>query len=409
MPGSWRLAAAFPGETADALGRIPDRTWAIAFAAATLIVALALVDFLLANTVRWPAGVLSDRGVGRPPSTVDALVALNVAAVTAIALAGLDKLPRPDADALGAESARVRILATYDAGKVVDLVFRSEREGYVATDDTISRFVLPREPGGRFELHPVASVDHARGLAIAGDALFVSELGRLPCDPDPCEGYEFPGIATEAGDRRYLMQAHGRVEAFDVEADGSVSGRRVIVRDLPVANTLHAVNGVTAGPDGLLYLPIGNLDALYAHPGIALQLGVPRAGLLGTIVRFAPDGSRFEVLARGIRNVYDLTFDERGGLYGVDNNGPTPTAGARKSSFASDAAPTTATRSTAPSCRTRCGRIRRCTPSPRRDRAASNGEATSGSGTASSWAAAARSPSSGSAAEPRRSSSSRAT
>lgn len=323
IAGIVALAAAFPGETADALGRIPDRTWAIAFAAATLIVALALVDFLLANTVRWPAGVLSDRGVGRPPSTVDALVALNVAAVTAIALAGLDKLPRPDADALGAESARVRILATYDAGKVVDLVFRSEREGYVATDDTISRFVLPREPGGRFELHPVASVEHARGLAIAGDALFVSELGRLPCDPDPCEGYEFPGIATEAGDRRYLMQAHGHVEAFDVEADGSVSGRRVIVRDLPVANTLHAVNGITAGPDGLLYLPIGNLDALYAHPGIAEELGVARADLLGTIVRFAPDGSRFEVLARGIRNVYDLTFDERGGLYGVDNNGPT--------------------------------------------------------------------------------------
>lgn len=97
----------------------------------------------------------------------------------------------------------------------------------------------------------------------------------------------------------------------------------MIVSDLPVANTLHAVNGITAGRDGLLYLPIGNLDALYPHPAIAEQLGVPRADLLGTIVRFAPDGSRFEVLARGIRNVYDLTFDERGSLYGVDNNGPT--------------------------------------------------------------------------------------
>ena len=40
---------------------------------------------------------------------MDALVAVNVAAVTAIALAGLDTLPGPDADALGAESAGVRI------------------------------------------------------------------------------------------------------------------------------------------------------------------------------------------------------------------------------------------------------------------------------------------------------------
>ena len=184
----------------------------------------------------------------------------------------------------------MRIVATYDAGKVVDLVFRSEREGYVATDDDISRFVLPSDPGGPFELEPVASVEHARGLAIAGDALFVSELGRLPCDPDPCEGYEFPGIATEAGDRRYLTQGSRSRRGVRHHAGGDLAERRLIANDLPVANTLHAVNGITAGPDGLLYLPIGNLDALYPHPGIAEQLGVPRADLLGTIVRFAPDG-----------------------------------------------------------------------------------------------------------------------
>ena len=342
---------------------------------------------------------------------MDALVALNVAAVTAIALAGLDKLPRPDADALGADvGARPADPGDYDAGKVVDLVFRSGREGYVATDDTISRFVLTAGAGRPVRAATPSRVSSTRAASRSRVTPCSSPSSAgSPAIRDRCEGYESPGIATEAGDRRYLMQAHGRVEAFDVEADGSVSGRRVIVRDLPVANTPHAVNGITAGPDGLLYLPIGNLDALYAHPGIAEELGVARADLLGTIVRFAPDGSRFEVLARGIRNVYDLTFDERGGLYGVDNNGPTLNGWREEEllrvrrganygyPFNGSFAPYT---------------VRTDPPLYAVPAAGSGGVEWGGNlglRNGSSWAAAARSPSSGSAAEPRRSSSSRAT
>lgn len=321
LAGVVALAVAFPDETEEALGLIPDRSWAVVFAGATLVVALAVVDFLLANAVAWPTTRLLRRGVGRLPWLVDAFVALNVAAVVVVAVAGLSKLSRPDEGVAAAASGDARVLATYHAGKVVDLVLAGAR-GYVATDDTISRFALPAA-GEDFELERVATVEHARGLALVGNTLFVSALGPLPCDPSPCPGYEFPGRATEAGDRRYLSRARGRVEAFDVTPEGTLARRRVVLSDLPVVNTLHAVNGVTAGPDGLLYLPIGGLDSLYRRPGVAEQLGVPRADLLGTIVRFAPDGTGLEVVARGLRNVYDLTFDERGNLYAVDNNGPT--------------------------------------------------------------------------------------
>ena len=44
---------------------------------------------------------------------------------------------------------------------------------------------------------------------------------------------------------------------------------------------------------------------------------------MGTIVRFKADGSEFEVFARGMRNIYGITFDNQGRLFGVDNDGNT--------------------------------------------------------------------------------------
>jgi hypothetical protein len=40
-------------------------------------------------------------------------------------------------------------------------------------------------------------------------------------------------------------------------------------------------------------------------------------------VSVKPDGTDLRVFAKGLRNVYGLTFDSRGQLYGADNSGPT--------------------------------------------------------------------------------------
>ena len=316
------LAAVYPGNSRDALAGIIHNRWAVGFAAAAVLFAAALVDFLLENTVARPSRRFSP---GPHPRAWphDVFVMLNVGLAAVVAVVALSKLAEPSTPALAA-SGDVRLEATYAAGKITDLVFSSPGEGYIALDDnTIAHFEIPTEINGKLALRTVVRVRHPRGLAIVGHTLFVSSLGRLPCDPRTCAGYDFPGLATKVGDIRYLKLTRGRVLAFEIATDGTLRDRRVVVSNLPVANTLHAVNGIAAGPDGLLYLSIGNLDALYRHPGIAAKLGVPRPHLLGTIVRFAPNGSRFEILAKGLRNVYDLTFDRLGNLYGVDNNGPT--------------------------------------------------------------------------------------
>jgi glucose/arabinose dehydrogenase len=44
---------------------------------------------------------------------------------------------------------------------------------------------------------------------------------------------------------------------------------------------------------------------------------------MGTVLAFEPDGSGVEVVADGLRNVYDIAFDRDGRLFGADTDGPT--------------------------------------------------------------------------------------
>ena len=51
--------------------------------------------------------------------------------------------------------------------------------------------------------------------------------------------------------------------------------------------------------------------------------GVTDEAWLGTVLRFHLDAENIEIYANGLRNIYDLEFDDAGPLWGVDNDGPT--------------------------------------------------------------------------------------
>lgn len=79
----------------------------------------------------------------------------------------------------------------------------------------------------------------------------------------------------------------------------------------------HNLSGIIQGPDGKLYWNIGDIGAtindkegnIYNHPNE------------GLILRSNPDGSDFEVFAKGLRNTHEFVFDEFGNLISSDNDG----------------------------------------------------------------------------------------
>ncbi len=100
----------------------------------------------------------------------------------------------------------------------------------------------------------------------------------------------------------------------------------------------HGPHGLQLGPDGMLYVIIGNgsqiegptnpespfqdfyegdLIPRYEDPGGHAK-GVKAPG--GTVVRVSLDGKRVETVAGGIRNAYDLVFDQQGELFIHDSD-----------------------------------------------------------------------------------------
>ena len=95
----------------------------------------------------------------------------------------------------------------------------------------------------------------------------------------------------------------------------------------------HGAHGLTLGPDGLIYIVLGNLATVEkkaektspyhgAYDGDLVQprhqdpgghaRGVNGPG--GTIIRTDPDGEMVETFAGGFRNPYDLAFNKQGDL-----------------------------------------------------------------------------------------------
>lgn len=168
----------------------------------------------------------------------------------------------------------------------------------------------------------VDGLDYPRGIALAGGRLFVAELGTLPCeDPLPrCKGEQVGLPTVSEGEREILESSAGRILAFPITADG-LGEPTVLVDDLHFVNADHGLNDMDLGPDGMLYLSVGNLDRLAWDDGGNPPTG-PVIERIGTVLRIDPDTGAVETYATGLRNVFGLDFDEDGQLWGVDNDGP---------------------------------------------------------------------------------------
>jgi len=325
----------YPGETVGLLPRAIrgglvsgswlgiDAVWSIPIGLLALVAGILAGELAIAVLPAYAADLRQrlaggDAGGRGTSLTVDATRAV-LGAVLAAAL-------------LGAAGVMSSILAADASGDLVleasfpvassptSLVATDATTGYVAFGEgTIARFTLP-ETGTAIALTTVAEgLSFPRGLAVVDDDLFVVDLGPLPCDP------AFPICAGSTDfELGMLRDSDARVLRYPINPDGSLGEATPIVTGLPVASSVNAPGGLEVGPDGFLYLTVANIDDTIAPTPERLAEIDPRlTDQLGTLIRFRPDGTELSVVATGLRNIYELTQDPDGHLFGVNNGGIT--------------------------------------------------------------------------------------
>jgi putative membrane-bound dehydrogenase-like protein len=134
----------------------------------------------------------------------------------------------------------------------------------------------------------------------------------------------FPmGLAWRDG-RLYVADPPKLVTYEDTNGDGWAEKRTELLGDFGHTDN-GSLHGLVFGPDGLLYMTMGEPDGYR----ITRADGSVLHGDSGALIRCRPDGSHPEVLCRGFINLVEVAFLPNGDVVGTDNWFTQPEGGVR--------------------------------------------------------------------------------
>jgi len=162
-------------------------------------------------------------------------------------------------------------------------------------------------------------------------------IERLPVDIGMCQGLLFAHGSLYASVNENADRQGGLHRLRDTDGDGSFDEHQVLA-EFP-AKGEHGPHGLALGPDGMIYTVHGNHTPLFdeidregsPHRNWAEDLLLPRiwdprghaVNIMapgGTVLRTDAEGERWEIVAAGLRNSYDIAFAPNGELFTYDSD-----------------------------------------------------------------------------------------
>jgi putative membrane-bound dehydrogenase-like protein len=128
------------------------------------------------------------------------------------------------------------------------------------------------------------------------------------------------GIAV-LGDRVYVCQSPDLFYLRDTNGDGVADEKTVVLSGFKGVDHDHALHGVVFGPDGRLYMTVGDRGLEVTDKSGNQVLAGPDTPHLGaSVLRSDLEGNRLELLAWNFRNDYEPAVDSFGNVFVSDND-----------------------------------------------------------------------------------------
>jgi putative membrane-bound dehydrogenase-like protein len=162
---------------------------------------------------------------------------------------------------------------------------------------------------------------------------FKNPVVRLDPKPDGkgfdrvliADGFEDPVMGIAVKDGKLWLTACNYLYRYDYPETGLATNKKTLVVDKKKAWNPFGMFVLEFGPDGLLYMSVGNHEIDLVGPTNKAN----GRGSSGIIVRMNPDGSNLERLTHGFRVPYSFEYDPFGQLWLLSNGEGNPDRFAR--------------------------------------------------------------------------------